>query len=148
MATEDYVLASGSGALSGAGTGAAIGTAIAPGIGTAIGAGLGAAAGGVLGFFGQKQADRQAKEAARLARQQRRRQKNLAAKQRSVERRSAAQERESVARSAKTSGTLPPPKVATGTEFALVQSMALGTGSPFDSYIMKTYGRPQASEGV
>jgi hypothetical protein len=135
MATEDYVLAGGSGALSGAATGSAFGV---PGaiIGGVIGAGL--------GIFGQKQAEDQASEAEKLARQQARRQKNLAAKQRSVERRAASQERESIARAAKTSGTLPPPSVSTGTEFALVQSMAIGTGSPFDSYIMKTYGRPPA----
>jgi phage tail tape-measure protein len=145
MAAEDYVLATGGGALSGAATGAAVGTALG---GPVLGTAAGAVVGGVLGYFGQKQADDQAKEAEKLARQQARRQKNLAAKQRSVERRAAAQERESIARAAKTSGTLPPPSVATGTEFALVQSMALGTGSPFDSYIMKTYGRPQASEGV
>lgn len=144
MAAEDYVLAGGSGALSGAGTGAAIGTAVGGPVGTAVGAGLGAAIGAGLGLLGQSQADKQAKEAEKLARQQARRQKNLAAKQRSVERRAAAQERESIARAAKTSGTLPPPSVATGTEFALVQSMAVGTGSPFDQYIMRTYGRPPA----
>jgi len=143
MATEDYALAIGGGALSGAGTGASIGK-FAGVKGAAAGAVLGAVAGGVLGFFGQKQADDQASEAEKLARQQARRQKNLAAKQRSVERRAASQERESIARAAKTSGTLPPPSVSTGTEFALVQSMAVGTGSPFDSYIMKTYGRPPA----
>ncbi len=145
MAAEDTALATGSGALSGAATGAAVGTALG---GPVLGTAAGAVVGGVLGYFGQKQADDQAKEAEKLARQQARRQKNLAAKQMIPLYHLITCNRESIARAAKTSGTLPPPSVATGTEFALVQSMALGTGSPFDSYIMKTYGRPQASEGV
>ena len=139
MATEDYALATGSGALSGAATGAAVGTALG---GPLLGTAAGAVVGGVLGYFGQSQADRQAEEADKLARKQARRQKNLAAKARSVERRSAAQETETVARQFKDTGTLAPPTTPTGTEYALISNISIGTGSPFDGYIMRTYGRP------
>ena len=142
MATEDYALATGSGALSGAGTGAAIGTAIAPGIGSAIGAVGGALIGGALGFFGQSKADKQAEEAAKLARKQRRREKNLRAKQSSVERRALAQKTETSSRGAKSDMTIPSPSVSTS-DLALTQAMAVGTGSPFDTYIIRTYGQPQ-----
>ena len=144
MAVGDYALAGGSGALSGAGTGAAIGSAI-PGVGTAIGAGVGALIGGGLGLLGQSQADKQAEEQRKLALKQTRRSKNLAAKQRSVERRSIAQNKEASARAAKEGRDLDPPRVG-GSQFALIQSMAVGSGSPFDTLIQRTYGRPQTSD--
>ncbi len=144
MAVGDYALAGGSGALSGAGTGAAIGSAI-PGVGTAIGAGVGALIGGGLGLLGQSQADKQAEEQRKLALKQTRRSKNLAAKQRSVERRSIAQNKEASARAAKEGRDLDPPRVG-GSQFALIQSMAVGSGSPFDTFIQRTYGRPQTSD--
>ena len=145
MAAEDYVIAGGTGALGGAGTGAAIGSAIAPGIGTAIGAGLGAVAGGVLGIMGQSQAAKQEDEQKRLLKRQQARARKLAAKQRSVERRALAQQKEAASRSVKEGMTIPSPKVSTN-EITLLQSMSVGTGSPFDSYIQKTYGRPQTSD--
>jgi len=144
MAVGDYALAGGSGALSGAGTGAAIGSVI-PGVGTAIGAGVGALIGGGLGLLGQSQADKQAEEQKRLQQKQTRRGKNLAAKQRSVERRSIAQNKEAAARAAKEGRDLDPPRVG-GSQFALIQSMAVGSGSPFDSFIQRTYGRSQTSD--
>ena len=145
MAVADYALAGGSGALSGAGTGAAIGTAIGGPLGTGIGAGVGALIGGGLGLLGQSQADKQAEEQRKLALKQTRRSKNLAAKQRSVERRSIAQNKEASARAAKEGRDLDPPRVG-GSQFALIQSMAVGSGSPFDTFIQRTYGRPQTSD--
>jgi phage tail tape-measure protein len=133
MATEDYALATGSGALSGAAAGAAFGP---------WGAAGGALIGGALGYFGQSQADKQEEEAAKLARKQRRREKNLRAKQSSVERRALAQKTETSSRGAKSDMTIPSPSVSTS-DLALTQAMAVGTGSPFDTYIIRTYGQPQ-----
>tara|TARA_R110002051_G_scaffold323434_1_gene417024 strand:- start:512 stop:925 length:414 start_codon:yes stop_codon:yes gene_type:complete len=133
MATEDYAIAMGSGALSGAAAGSFAGP---------WGAAVGGVIGAGLGFFGASQAEDQEAEAKRLARRQRRKQKNLRAKQRSVERRALAQETEASSRGAKSDMTIPSPKVSTA-EIALQQSMAIGTGSPFDTYIIRTYGQPQ-----
>ena len=144
MATSDYPLAIGRGALGGAGTGAAIGSVGGP-VGTAIGAGVGALVGGILGFKGQKQEDKFAEQQRKLLAKQAKRQKDLAAKQASVERRAVSQATEASNRAAKEDAAQPPPRVST-TEFALVQSMSTGTGSPFDSYIQRTYGRPQSSD--
>tara|TARA_Y100000593_G_C4321500_1_gene344044 strand:- start:6234 stop:6680 length:447 start_codon:yes stop_codon:yes gene_type:complete len=145
MAVADYALAGGSGALGGAGTGAAIGSAIGGPLGTGIGAGVGALIGGGLGLLGQSQADKQAEEQKRLVQKQTRRAKNLAAKQRSVERRSIAQNKEASARALKEGRDIQPPTIG-GQQFALIQSMAVGSGSPFDSFIQRTYGRPQTSD--
>jgi uncharacterized protein HemX len=139
MAVADYALAGGSGALSGAATGAAFGPA---------GIAVGAVVGGALGLFGQSQADKQAEEQRRLLQKQARRRKNLSAKQRSVERRSAAQTREATSRAAKEGASAAPPSVATGNQFALIQSMSVGSGSPFDAFIQRTYGRSQTSDPV
>ena len=134
MAVEDYALSMGSGALSGAATGAAFGPwgAVAGGV---IGAGL--------GFLGASQAEDQASEAEKLARRQRNREKKLRAKQRSVERRALAQQTGAAARGAKDDMTIPSPRVSTA-DIAMQQSMAIGTGSPFDTYILRTYGQPQS----
>jgi phage tail tape-measure protein len=137
MAAADYALAGGSGALSGAAAGASVGGPIGAAVGGLIGAGL--------GLFGQSQEDKAAREQRILQRKQRRRQKNLAAKQQSVERRAAAQQRDAASRAAKEQRRIDPPIIG-GTEFALVQSMSVGSGSPFDSYIQRTYGRPQTSD--
>jgi|TARA_R110002012_G_scaffold73556_3_gene187374 phage tail tape-measure protein len=136
MAVADYALAGGSGALSGAATGAAFGPA---------GIAVGAVVGGALGLFGQSQADKQAEEQRRLQQKQARRQKNLAAKQRSVDRRAVAQSKEAASRAAKEGRDIQPP-ILGGQSFALIQSMSLGSGSPFDSFIQRTYGRPQTSD--
>lgn len=136
MAAADYALAGGSGALSGAAAGAAFGP---------VGAAVGGIVGAGLGLFGQSQEDKAAREQRILQRKQRRRQKNLAAKQQSVERRAAAQQRDAASRAAKEQRRIDPPIIG-GTEFALVQSMSVGSGSPFDSYIQRTYGRPQTSD--
>jgi len=146
MATEDYVVATGGGALAGAGAGAGVGAAVGGPVGAGIGAGIGAVAGGIFGLMGQSQAEKQEAEQRRLARKQRRREKNLRAKQRSVEKRSLAQQRSGSARSAKDDSTIPAPRVSTS-DVALQQSMAVGTGSPFDTYIIQTYGQPQSTTG-
>ena len=134
MAVEDYALSVGSSALSGA----AMGSAILPGWGTAAGAVIGAG----LGFLGASQADKQEDEAKKLADLQIKRQKKLRAEQRSVERRALAQQTGAAARGAKDDMTIPSPRVSTA-DIAMQQSMAIGTGSPFDTYILRAYGQPQ-----
>lgn len=133
MAVEDYALSMGSSALSGAAMGSAFGV---PGavVGGVIGAGL--------GFLGASQADKQEDEAKKLADLQIKRQKKLRAEQRSVERRALAQQTGAAARGAKDDMTIPFPRVSTA-DIAMQQSMAIGTGSPFDTYILRAYGQPQ-----
>ena len=133
MAVEDYALSMGSSALGGAATGAKFGPwgAVAGGV---IGAGL--------GFLSAKQADKQEDEAKKLADLQIKRQKKLRAEQRSVERRALAQQTGAAARGAKDDMTIPFPRVSTA-DIAMQQSMAIGTGSPFDTYILRAYGQPQ-----
>jgi hypothetical protein len=136
MAVGDYVLSGLGGAASGAATGAAGGV---PGaiVGGVVGAGM--------ALFGQAQADKQEKEAEKLLAKQRRRQKDLTAKSRSIERRALAQQTEAGARGVKEGMTIPSPKVSSD-DVTLLASMAAGTGSPFDNYILRTYGRPQSSD--
>jgi hypothetical protein len=147
MAVGDYALAGGSGALSGAGTGAAIGTAVGPGV-LVQRSGPGSALSSVVvsGYWdNHKPISKPKNNATTSSLRQTRRGKNLAAKQRSVERRSIAQNKEASARAAKEGRDLDPPRVG-GSQFALIQSMAVGSGSPFDSFIQRTYGRSQTSD--
>jgi len=132
MAVEDYAIAGGGGALSGAATGFAVGGP--------VGAVVGGVVGGALGLLGQRSQDKQQEKQEALLRKQRRRRQNLTAKGKSIERRAASQTRERVARAAKEGSSALPPSVD-ATDVALVQSMSIGSGSPFDTYMAGTYGQ-------